>query len=271
MPVSSSPLVISRRHDAGSGGPPPLVVITSIPRHIETALPGRIASATLNRRLGTLVTAAGGLAVAADSWADPEALADRADALVLNGGQDIEPIRYGAPAHAMTDVPDRERDAFEIAVVGAASRRGVPILGICRGMQVLNVALGGTLHQHLPDVSGLAHRVLNPFDAPVHSAGFEPDSAIAGGLGRSRTEVNSVHHQAVDRMGKGLRATAYAEDGTVEAIEDRDGLQLGVQWHPEFLADPYAEEQIGLFRTLLAGVRGPRRPMSRPVGGERDS
>jgi putative glutamine amidotransferase len=243
------------------------VVITSIPRRIETVLPGRIASATVNPRLGALVAAAGGLAVVADSWADPESLADRADAVVLNGGQDVEPIRYGTAAHEMTDAPDRERDAFELALVGAASRRRVPILGVCRGMQLLNVALGGTLHQHLPDITQLAHRVLDRFDVPVHLADFEPGSAIAGGLGRTRTGVNSVHHQAVDRLGEGLRATAYADDGTVEAIEGCDGLHLGVQWHPEFLAEPYAGEQVGLFRTLLAGVLGSRCTPA-PVRGE---
>jgi putative glutamine amidotransferase len=234
----------------------PLVLITSIPREIETTLPGRMANATVNQRFGELVAAAGGLPVAADAWSDPAELLARIDALVVNGGTDLDPARYGAQPRPGGQAPDRRRDAFELGLVAAALERGVPVLGVCRGMQLLNVVLGGTLIQHLPEVTELEHDVHEPYATPVHGLRVERGSGLAAALGGTRGAVNSVHHQAVDGLGDGLRAVAWAPDGTVEAIEDASGRLRGVQWHPEFLSgEETAAEQGAVFTALVAAAR----------------
>ncbi|MFF3993926.1 gamma-glutamyl-gamma-aminobutyrate hydrolase family protein [Streptomyces cyaneofuscatus] len=178
-----------------------------------------------------LVRAAGGLAV----LLPPDAAADAAretvaalDGVVIAGGADVEPSRYGAAPDPRTGPPARERDAWELALIEAAIELRVPLLGICRGMQLLNVALGGTLHQHLDGHTG-GHAVFggHPVD-PV------PGTAYAAAV-PEQTTVPAYHHQAVDRLGTGLIASAHAPDGTVEALElpDHESLVLGVQWHPE--------------------------------------
>jgi putative glutamine amidotransferase len=128
----------------------------------------------------------------------------------------------------------------------------VPVLGICRGIQLVNVALGGTLLQHVPDAVGQDHMCADALDQPVHEVALAPGSRLAALYGRDRMRVNSIHHQAVDRPGRGVRVTATAPDGTVEGIESRDGRVLGVQWHPELLAEPAVREHLPLFRWLLA-------------------
>ena len=182
-----------------------------------------------------LVRAAGGLAV----LLPPDEAEDAAreavaalDGVVIAGGADVEPVRYGADPDPRTGPPARERDAWELALIEAAIEQGVPLLGICRGMQLLNVALGGTLHQHLDGHTG-GHAVFggHPVD-PV------PGTAYAAAV-PEQTTVPAYHHQAVDRLGTGLIASAHAPDGTVEALElpDRESLVLGVQWHPEMGED----------------------------------
>jgi putative glutamine amidotransferase len=233
----------------------PLVVVTAIPRMVETTLPGRMPNATAHRRFGELIAAAGGVPVVAEASADPAALAARADAFVVNGGIDIDAGRYGAVPLTTDDEPDTVRDEFEFELVRAAVERGRPVLGVCRGLHVLNVALGGTLVQHLPTVTDTPHYVREPYDAPAHAIELARGSAMAAALGGVHAQVNSVHHQAADRLGAGLRATAWAPDGTVEAVEDASGTLLGVQWHPEFLAGDHAAAQVGIFRALLEGTR----------------
>jgi putative glutamine amidotransferase len=180
------------------------------------------------------------------------ALLERVDGICLSGGPDVHPDAYGAAPHPELGPTEPRLDAFELALARAADERDMPILAICRGAQVLNIARGGTLHQHLPDVVGdrLAHR--QPGDPSKHTHGVSvvPGSRLEAILGHRHVEVNSFHHQAVDAIGERLTVTAQAEDGTVEAFEavDRDFV-IGVQWHAECLVDH--EEQAALFSALV--------------------
>ena len=187
----------------------------------------------------------------------PEAL-DAIDALILPGGGDVDPAHYGGARHDANYGISAERDGFELALAKAAlARRDLPILCICRGMQLLNVALGGDLVSHIPDHYGeqVAHRhpELRPVEHPVR---LEPTSRLASILDTTALTVHSVHHQAVGRLGKGLRAVAWSPDGVIEAIEaDREPLVIGLQWHPE-LAALGDERQRRLFDVLIAHRRG---------------
>ncbi|MEU1515786.1 gamma-glutamyl-gamma-aminobutyrate hydrolase family protein [Streptomyces sp. NPDC005811] len=181
-----------------------------------------------------LVQRAGGLAalLPPDVPGHAAATVARLDGLVIAGGPDVEPVRYGAERDPRTGPPARERDAWELALIDAALAAGVPLLGICRGMQLLNVALGGTLTQHIEghaEVVGVfgSHPV-KPVPGTRYAAAVPEESAVP-----------TYHHQAVDRLGRGLVASAYAADGTVEAVEPAadDGWVLGVQWHPEMGED----------------------------------
>lgn len=228
-----------------------LVVITSITRQVST-LGVDMPNATIHARFGEFVERAGGVPIYADHHAAPGALADHVDAVVINGGGDVAPERYGATRHRRTHDVEERRDEFEIELVRAAADRGVPVLGVCRGIQLVNVALGGTLVQHVPDAVGRDHMRDDALDQRVHEVALAPGSRLAALYGRDRLRVNSLHHQAVDRPGPGLRVTATAVDGTVEGLESRDGRILGVQWHPELLAEAAAWDHLVLFRWLLA-------------------
>ncbi|MER6406407.1 gamma-glutamyl-gamma-aminobutyrate hydrolase family protein [Streptomyces viridosporus] len=176
-----------------------------------------------------LVRRAGGLAALLPPDAPEHAAAAvaRLDGLVIAGGPDVEPARYGAEPDPRTGPPARARDAWELALIEAALERGLPLLGICRGMQLLNVALGGTLVQHVDghaEVPGVFGR---------HPVKPVPGTRYAG-LVPEEASVPAFHHQAVDRLGGGLVPSAHAEDGTVEAVElPAAPWVLGVQWHPE--------------------------------------
>ena len=167
---------------------------------------------------------------------DPEDLLEKLDAVILSGGaSDVAPRRYGQQPHPATAAEEPGRDAFEIALARAAKQLDIPVLGICRGMQLLNVAYGGTLHQHLPDALGHdEHRAL-PADFAHHDVRLEAGSLAAAATGKEIETVMSHHHQGPDRIGDGLRVTGRSTiDDTPEVIEDPDaGFLLGVLWHPE--------------------------------------
>ncbi len=181
---------------------------------------------------GEQVAAAGGIPCPISWHAEPDALLDRLDGLVLSGGEDVDPRRSGAPGARDVDL---RRDAFELALLDAALARGLPVLGICRGMQLANVALGGSIR-----IVGAHHdRRDLPFATRAHRVECDPATAVGAGYGRL-AHVNSVHRQAVDRLATSLTAAAWSPDGLVEAAVDRAGSILCVQWHPEFheLGDP---------------------------------
>ena len=197
---------------------------------------------------------------------DPARAADvvsRVDGIVLTGGEDVAPSRYGAAPHpAVEGVHDR-RDAFEIALVIAAREARRPTLAICRGIQVANVALGGTLVRDLPSErpSAIAHARSDLRDHRVHEVSVVAGSHLAAALGATAVRVNSSHHQAIDRPGEGLSVTATAPDGVVEGAEWTSGdgwWLLGVQWHPEELvrtAEPWDRALFAAFRAAVDEAR----------------
>jgi putative glutamine amidotransferase len=186
----------------------------------------------------------------------PEEILPRIDALLLVGGGDVEPVRYGAAAGDSIYGVEPDRDALEIDLLRLADRDGVPTLAICRGMQVMNVAFGGSLVQHLPDRPGLLeHGSPSGEDLRRHDVKVEPGSLLASATRAESVDCSTHHHQGVDVLGQGLLATGWSEDGLVEAIERDAGWMLGVQWHPEETAanDP---AQQRLFDSLVERARG---------------
>jgi putative glutamine amidotransferase len=185
-------------------------------------------------------------------------LLDRLAGLCLSGGPDLDPATYGRRADEHLGPTWTELDFFELAVARGADARGLPILAICRGMQTLNVARGGTLHQHLPEGTGIVHRQAEPAERPTHTVRFKGDSRLGTIVGRQSAEVNSFHHQAVDQPGEGLRPVAWASDGVVEGLEGDDReFVLGVQWHAECLTD--MDEELALFASFVEAAAGPAR------------
>jgi putative glutamine amidotransferase len=185
------------------------------------------------------------------------AVLDGLDGLILSGGGDVDPARYDQAPHPATYGVDAERDAAEFALVQEATRRAFPLLGICRGAQVINVALGGSLHQHLDDLDGIAHRQRTRRYEGVHDVTLTGGSVLArlGGVLRLRT--NSIHHQGIDRLGSRLRVAGRADDAVPEVIESPDGPTVAVQWHPECQQDLAANRL--LFEWLVHLAR-PSRP-----------
>lgn len=198
-------------------------------------------SAVLPEAYLTAVRRAGGLGLMVvpepELTADPDELLDRLDGLLISGGVDVDPASYGAQPHPETAGCTPERDAFEIALIQRAIERDMPVLGVCRGMQMLNVTCGGTLLQHLPETHGHEdhRRVPGNFDEADHDVRLVPDSLAAEAAGELHHSTKSHHHQGVDRVGEGLVVTGTsALDDLVEAIELPDRrFVLGVQWHPE--------------------------------------
>jgi putative glutamine amidotransferase len=170
---------------------------------------------------------------------------DAVDGVVVTGGCDVDPARYGADTAPETGPVDARRDDTEIALCRVLIERDLPTLCVCRGIQVLNVALGGTLVQHVPE-----HSRDDRYNETVHEVTLDSDSRIAKALGRSSLGVNTLHHQTIDRLGDRARAVAWADDGTVEAIEvDGAPHVLAVQWHPEMMR--HRPEHLALFQQLF--------------------
>jgi putative glutamine amidotransferase len=187
----------------------------------------------------------------------PTELLDTVDALMLIGGGDVEPNRYGQDPDETTYGLEPDRDALEIDLLREADRRGTPTLCICRGMQVLNVAFGGSLTQDLPsDPRFMPHGAPSGADAVVHDVKLAGGSTVARAADVDVAACSSHHHQGVDRLGDGIVASGWSEDGLVEAIERETGWMVGVQWHPEDTA-PADPVQQGLFDELVRRSRAP--------------
>src|SRR5262249_49845952 len=192
------------------------------------------------------VTRAGGAPLLVPPGAGIEETVEAVDGIIFSGGSDLDPELYGEEAHRGTTGVVRERDDFELALMQAALARDLPILAICRGSQVLNVALGGDLEQHVPDRIGTDVHKETPGVFAEHDVEVLADSRLATILGDSH-DVKSHHHQGFASFGEGLRESARAPDGTVEALEDpKRRFTLGVLWHPE------AGEDLALFEALVA-------------------
>jgi gamma-glutamyl-gamma-aminobutyrate hydrolase PuuD len=223
-------------------------------------------TALLPRSYVDCVVKAGGVPVLLPSVGDDTSALSAVDGVMLAGGADVDPARYGQDVHEKT-VTRPERDGFEFALVRDALDRGLPVLGVCRGMQVLNVALGGTLTQHLPESVGHGDHQPAPAVYGHNRATFAESSRTAAIFG-AETKVQCYHHQSVAELGAGLKAVGWASDGTVEAIEaPGEEFVLGVQWHPE-----QDIEDVRLFTALVTAAKSrlfaaPRSAKSRLFAG----
>ncbi|MCC6314942.1 MAG: gamma-glutamyl-gamma-aminobutyrate hydrolase family protein [Thermomicrobiales bacterium] len=249
----------------------PIVGITPSPSQ-DTQSHGVFTRYCLNEAYAAAVHAAGGVPIVLPPQSDAvDRLFDVLDGLLLSGGADIDPRRYGdAERHPETYEVDPVRDEFEIALARGAVKREVPLLGICRGIQSINVALGGSLIQHLPagddNAAGLHHRqheIGLAADHPGHTVRLTGDSRLRNLFLGDEIPVNSFHHQAIDRLAPGLVAAAYAPDNTIEAVVgDGDSFLLAVQWHPELMFRRHPEQlrpfaalvEAALLRTALASA-----------------
>lgn len=197
------------------------------------------------------ITAAGGTPVLLAPLAPEmaEAVIDRLDALVITGGRDLDPASYRQSPHPAAEEPGTDRDRWEFALLAAALHRDLPVLGICRGAQVLNVAVGGTLHQHLPDVVGHDGHQVGAAVFATRTVRTVPGSRIAALLGPT-PQAPCYHHQAIAELGAGLIVAARGDDGVVEAVELPDArFAMAVQWHPEENLD-----DLRLFRAVVAAA-----------------
>ena len=231
--------------------PPPLIGLTT---YLEQASTGvwNVPAAFLPKVYVDAITRAGGIAVLLPPQPVTPGIVTRVldslDGLVITGGKDIEPARYGHQPHPRTDEPRPDRDAWEHALMRGVLERDLPFFGICRGAQLLNVALGGTLHQHLPDLVGdtryqAGHGVFGTADVTV-----EAGSRLSGLLGGdTRITAPVYHHQAIDRLADGLVVSGISEPGIVQAVELPDAaFAVAVQWHPE-----EARDDLRLFSGLI--------------------
>ena len=236
----------------GRAEPRPIIGLTTYLEQAQTGV-WDVPASFLPKVYFEAVTRAGGIAVLLPPQPVDAEIAGRVleglDGLIITGGKDVDPARYGQSAHPETDEPRPDRDAWEDALLTAAIERDLPFLGICRGAQVLNVALGGTLHQHLPEVVGSTRYNLG--------GGTFADNAVAVEGGQVATLLGdsvvgkSYHHQAIDELAEGLVVTARSDDGVIQAVElPSVAFGVAVQWHPEQDA-----EDIRLFEGLVEASR----------------
>jgi putative glutamine amidotransferase len=222
----------------------PLIGITTrrLPASALGAVPAGVVDAPIDGVFADYsesVAGAGGQPMLIPRAADPRILVALLDGLVLSGGEDVEPHRYGSAPDEFATRHDPQRDDFECSLIEAALAEEIPVLAICRGVQILNVALGGTLVGHLPPVDGFDHSTTEEHrSSRRHEVTVQTGCMLASVLAEhldqgGRINVNSYHHQAVSSPGVGLAVVAHAFDGTVEAVEDPARRVLGVQWHPE--------------------------------------
>jgi putative glutamine amidotransferase len=239
----------------------PLIgVTTSVTSDDELAT--TIPRAYLNRAYITAVQRAGGVPVLLPPDLHGHVLDElwkRLDGLVLTGGGDVDPARFGEPKHPETSLVSESRDTLELEVTERALAARAPLFAICRGVQVLNVALGGSLHQHIPEAfpaSPIAHSQTAPRPEPTHPVKVMGEGTQLGAiLGQLELDVNSFHHQAIKRLGRGLRDVAWAPDGVIEGVELPDaGFVIGVQWHPEDLID-HDPAARSLFHALVEAAQ----------------
>jgi putative glutamine amidotransferase len=239
----------------------PLIgITTSVTPDDEAA--SAVPRAHLNRAYMLAVQGAGGVPVPLPPYLDAasrDALWTRLDGLVLSGGGDMDPARFGERPHPAVAGVSEARDALELELTERAIRDGLPLLAICRGIQVLNVALGGSLIQDIPaeTSSPIAHAQAAPRDEPTHLVKVMVEGTRLGGvLDAAELRVNSFHHQAIRRLGRGLREAAWAPDGIIEGVDmpDAPALVIGVQWHPEDLVAHDAAARR-LFDALVAACR----------------
>jgi gamma-glutamyl-gamma-aminobutyrate hydrolase PuuD len=227
--------------------------------------------ATAKEKYLQAVRMGGGLPVLLVPECEPKRIAgllDGIDGVLLTGGYDVDPAVYGETVYNDTVRIDGERDTFELPLARLAHERDVPLLAICRGCQVLNVALGGDLWQDIPSQipDALSHRQHAPMGAVTHAVQVRPDSFLARAIGpsagssvgpsdRSDVQTNTAHHQAVRQVAPSLVASAHSDDGLIEAVEAPDRrFVVGVQWHPESLAEAWPE-QLRLFQALVQAAR----------------
>lgn len=251
-PIGSASVASSDSDSAKDTGRLPVIGITT---YLERAKQGvwDVRAAFLPEQYLQSVISSGGIAMLLAPQA--EQVADAAiaglDGLILTGGADVQPELYGAERHATTDPARADRDSWELALFRAAERRRTPVLAICRGLQLVNVARGGSLQQHLPESLGTDRYRLGGGVFAENDVDVAAGTALAEVLGEGEFRVHSYHHQGIDRLGEGLVVSARTDDGLVQAFEDTSGgYLLGVQWHPE-------ENAVNrrLFEDLVAQAR----------------
>ncbi len=235
-------------------------VVIGLTTYLEQAQTGvwDVPAAFLPKVYFDAITRVGGIAVLLPPQPVSGEIANRVldglDGLLITGGKDVDPARYGQVPHPTTDIPRTDRDAWEDALLTAAIARELPFLGICRGAQVLNTVLGGTLHQHLPEVIGTNRYQLGGGEFGTVAVSAEADSAVGRLVGTDPLGVAVYHHQAIDRVGSGLRVTARTDDGVIQAVElSSVPFGMAVQWHPEQTGD-----DLRLFAGLVDAARAYR-------------
>jgi putative glutamine amidotransferase len=247
--------VASSDSEGAGGTRTPVIGLTT---YLERATQGvwDVRASFLPQQYFDAVTASGGAAVLLPPQPRPDAAAevvlDGLDGLILTGGLDVQPELYGAERHPSTDPARPDRDAWELALLRGARARGIPVFGICRGLQLINVAAGGTLHQHLPEALGTERYRVGGGVFAENTVAVEDGTRLAGLVGAGDLVVHSYHHQGVDRVGDGLVVTARTDDGLVQAFEAAgEDYLVAVQWHPE---EDSADRR--LFLGLVAAASG---------------